>query len=205
MNLCIEAIRNDPNIPIGQKTLIDKALPKPFCFNKKKVKAIVMGADPSNFSNHGSTVFLDFVFGIGSDDSRYFRDILKNLNQVGLHLEHIYVQNLVRNYMPDETGKSKHWEIFADKWVDGLKVELHGIDKKREIPVLVTAERIMKFLVVDGYQLLRARSIYDCSVNPIPSGMNKLGRPLIPLYRHQDYQLEKRDKYRTSLKDLLNE
>ena len=28
-------------------------IPKPFCFNKNKVKAFVLGADPTNFSDHG--------------------------------------------------------------------------------------------------------------------------------------------------------
>jgi hypothetical protein len=69
--------------------------PKPFVFNKKQVKAFVLGADPTNFSNSGNPVELTYAFGIGQDD-RYFRDIQENQNSLGLHLEDVYIQNLFR-------------------------------------------------------------------------------------------------------------
>lgn len=46
--------------------------PKPFFHNLKQVKAILLGADPSNNSNKGSAVQLQHVFGINGKDKRYF-------------------------------------------------------------------------------------------------------------------------------------
>ena len=46
--------------------------PTPFYYNPKKVEAIVLGADPSNFSDKGERKRLTKVFGIGDGDARYF-------------------------------------------------------------------------------------------------------------------------------------
>jgi len=73
------------------------------CFNPAKIKAFVLGCDPTNFSDIGKTVELDYVFGIGRDH-RYFSGILSNLQLLGLHLEDLYIQNLVIEYSDEETG-----------------------------------------------------------------------------------------------------
>jgi len=173
-------------------------IPKPFCFNKSKIKAFVLGADPSNFSDHGKTVYLDTVFGIGSGDHRYFEGILRNLKEIGLGLEDIYVQNLVQEYLPDETSKLKDWEKYADKWVHISKSEFDDIDKSCKTPVLVTAERIMKYLFSETPPV---EEIYNGNIE-IPFNDNKLSRPLIPFYRHPKYSLNERNSlYRDNLKN----
>jgi len=60
-------------------------IPKPFFHDLKKVKAILLGADPSNKSDNGKTVQLEYVFGIGGKDQRYFMGIEKNLAALGLN------------------------------------------------------------------------------------------------------------------------
>jgi len=88
-------------------------IPSPFCINNKKVKAIILGCDPSNRSENGETKKLFTVFGIGTGDHRYFREILKNLKQIGIALEDIYVQNVIPYYM-----KKKHQKILS-----GMKLQ----------------------------------------------------------------------------------
>jgi len=59
--------------------------PSPFCFNPSKIKAFVLGCDPTNFSDNGKPVGLNYVFGIGQDHW-YFSDILSNLQLTGVQL-----------------------------------------------------------------------------------------------------------------------
>ena len=54
-------------------TIIDGIDPKPFCFNKKRVKAFVLGADPTNKSNRGKRIDLDYVFGIGQHAGYFWK------------------------------------------------------------------------------------------------------------------------------------
>ena len=148
--------------------------PKPFCYNKSKIKAFVLGADPTNFSDQGKAVQIDTVFGIGSGDHRYFDGILKNLEVIGLGLKDIYVQNLIHEPLESETAKNDDWEIHADNWLSITKAEFDKVDKSRKIPFLVTAERIMKFLVPS---VPRAREIYNGDTF-IPFHNNLLDRPI---------------------------
>lgn len=69
--------------------------PKPFFSDIKKVKAILLGVDPSNNANKGSAVQLEYVFGIEGKDKRYYIGIDKNLAAIGLSRNDIYVQNLI--------------------------------------------------------------------------------------------------------------
>jgi hypothetical protein len=202
IDISIDRIKNDSNIPDHQKDFLDIPLPNPFFFDKNDVKAIILGADPSNFSNYGKPLLLSTVFGIGSDP-RYFRGILKNLNIIGLHLEDIYVQNVVQNYMSDETGKNKYWEVFAIHWMQNLREELKLFDNTESIPVLVTAERIMKFLVKDEKFIGNARSLYSQKACPIPKEVSKLNRALIAFYRHNVYKLSRKQIYADSLKSFF--
>lgn len=81
--------------------------PTPFCYNPKQLRAIVLGADPSNFTEKGERKILTKAFGIGDSDSRYFHGILKNLKEVGLGLEDIYVDNLIQDYLEFESSDYK--------------------------------------------------------------------------------------------------
>ena len=67
------------------------------------VKAIVLDADPSW---NGRTKEVETVFDIDPQNgSPFFNPILKNLQCLGLTLDTIYVQNLVKNYFTLETSK----------------------------------------------------------------------------------------------------
>lgn len=178
--------------------------PQPFCYDKKKIKTFVLGADPSNFSNKGKTNYLPTVFGIGTSDSRYFKTILDNLKQIGINLDEIYVQNLIREYLTEETSHNKDWEIIAKSKIKERKKEFDKIDPACKIPVLVTAERILKFLLNNPDTLQKPSEYYNFAKDlPIKAFHNKLGRPLLPFYRHYRYILtnNKWNKYLTKLKN----
>ena len=188
-----------------------KSIPIPFCYNLMKVKAFVLGADPSNFSIEGKTTkVLTTVFGIGEGDARYFSGILTNLSEVGLSLEDIYVQNLVRNYLIFETSKNHAvWLQFAKVWVQRLKEEFDSVDNSRKTPVLVTAEVIFRFLNPEMVKC-RAMEIYTFEGQYLirqllNSKENRLGRPVIPFYRHLNYRLCKEEfkGYKEFIKSVL--
>ena len=178
--------------------------PKPFFTDLKKVKAILLGADPSNNSDKGKTVQLEYVFGINGKDKRYFTGIARNLKAINLSQDEIYAQNLIRDYLPEETSKNKNWEATAEKWVEILKKELDSFDPERKIPVLVTAQVIFEALT--DKKLPSPKEIYlsraDGIVQP---NENRLGRTLLPFYRHFTYSLEKEEyeKYRESVRRLV--
>ncbi|MBN2614860.1 MAG: hypothetical protein JXR71_04140 [Bacteroidales bacterium] len=180
---------------------------KPFCLNPKKFKVFVLGADPSNKTINGKEANqLEYAFGILSDETRYFEGILKNLNRIGLHLEDLYVQNVIPEYLNEETGNNKDWEKQADKWLPHLKKELEYVEPLKKKPVFITAERIMKFLVNDGFTLPKAESIYSEQAGElfvVDQADNKLERNLIAFYRHPKYNLSKNEHYRNLLVELL--
>ncbi len=182
-----------------------ESLPAAYCYNRHRFKAFVLGADPTNFTNKNKTVKLRYAFGIGSGDNRYFDRILKNLEQVGLTIKDVYVQNLVQEYLEKETGKNPKWVKHAKQWVDRTWIELDDLDPGKEIPVLVTARSIMLFLHhMDHIPL--AQTIYSCYWDiPFPSETNKLNRPLIPFYRNLNYRLDKPEweEYRDKVRSLL--
>ena len=176
---------------------------KPFCLNPKQFKVFVLGADPSNKTINGKEAKqLEYAFGILSDEPRYFEGILKNLNRIGLHLEDLYVQNLISEYLEEETSNMKDWETYADKWLPILKAEFKHVDKLKRKPVLVTAERIMKYLVKKNFTLPKAAEIYSEQAGElfvVDKADSKLERDLIAFYRHPEYQLKNQDKYRKLL------
>jgi hypothetical protein len=178
--------------------------PQPFCFNPTKIKAFVLGCDPTNFSDNGKPVVLNHAFGI-SQDHRYFSDILANLQLIGLHLEDLYIQNMVTEYLDEETGKNKNWEAEADKHLAARKAEFDTIDPTGQIPVFLTAERLYQFLLEVGERKWKASELYALkSEIPIPPNANNLERPLIPLYRHFRYNLMKWLDYSNKLRKYLN-
>lgn len=178
--------------------------PTPFCYNSKNVKAIVLGADPSNFTDKGNRKILTKAFGIGDGDARYFQGILKNLNAVGLGLEDIYVDNLIQDYLEFESSNYKLWEPVAKQNISKCLIRLDSIDKKRELPVFLTTEVLHK--VLTKIDFISAKQFYlHPEVIPIPSEKNKLLRRLIPFYRHKDYNLhiDRWKNYRLKIKEIL--
>lgn len=180
--------------------------PTPFYFNPNQVRVIVLGADPSNFSDKGERKILTKVFGIGDGDSRYFQGILKNLKEVGLDFESIYVDNLIQDYLDFESSDYKLWEPIARKNIPDCLARLDSIDKKRKLPVFLTTEVLYKVLI--NTQPISAAEIYtQPELIPIPAEANELKRPLIPFYRHQDYSMliQKWNLYRLRIMKILSE
>jgi len=161
-----------------------KEIPKPYCLNLNRVKAFVLGADPTNPSGKK----FEYVFGINSGDRRYFSAIERNLSEVGLSLGQIYVQNLIPEYLDKPTSENKNWESSAEKWHPLIKTEFDDIDETKQIPVLVTAERIFKYL--NNSKTPKAKEIYSGNLE-VPFLNNKLERPVIPFYRNFYYSLYK--------------
>lgn len=161
--------------------------PKPYYQDLRKVKAIILGADPST----GGKIQFEYVFGIDSKDNRYFASIERNLAVIGLARKDIYVQNMIQDYLIDETSKNKDWEKIAESWVPTLLKELDAFDPNRKIPVLVTAERIFNFLM--DSKIYSAKEIYKGDIPLSNFETNKLNRQLIPFYRHFYYSLKKEE------------
>lgn len=160
-------------------------LPKAF-IGKSKIKAIVLGCDPSNVTYDKR---FEYVFGLEKRDSVYFKGILSNLDQLGLSLDDVYVQNIIQNYFKVETSKNKNWYECATLWLEYLKREL---DEKfdRNIPVLVTSWEILKVLI--GKNVIKeysAESIY-LERRVFRESENYLGRKVICLFRHRKYDLK---------------
>lgn len=178
--------------------------PTPFCYNPKKVKAIVLGADPSNFSNKGNRKILTKVFGIGDGDARYFQGILKNLKEIGLGLEDIYADNVIQDYLDSETSKNKDWYQIANQNISKLKKRLDNLDKSKRIPVLLTAEKIYIVLLNEGIPRKKPSELYTSkSIVPILAKENKLKRPLIPFFRNQKYSLKLHPNYEDKIKLII--
>jgi hypothetical protein len=176
---------------------------KPFCFNKSQIKVFVLGADPTNFSDKGKPAELFYAFGIGQNPN-YFRLILANLNQIGFHLEDVYIQNLCTQHLDAETSDIKDWANRVKKYIPGLKKEFDKIDKSRRLPVFLTAEVLYKALLNNGIIPKTAKDIYKSDEIVIPAEKNKLGRPLIPFFRHPAYNYENQVNYFRKLSEYLS-
>jgi hypothetical protein len=178
-------------------------IPKSFCFNKSRIKAFVLGADPTNFSKDNKRVELTYAFGIGQNPN-YFRVILDNLNLLGIHLEDVYIQNLVPEYQEQETGKNK---VFIEKAKESAKLiasEFNKVDPTKKIPVFLTAESIYKALITNKKNIFSAESIYNLNADvPIKASLNLLCRPLIPLFRHKKYSLSNWPGYVNRIEKIL--
>ncbi|MDA8972697.1 hypothetical protein N9H15_02380 [bacterium] len=193
--------------------IVDLPYPKAYPgegLNPLAIKGIVLGCDPSNFSNKdGSTRELETVFGIEGKgkDKRYFTGILKNLSQVGLTLENIYVQNLCRNYFTQVTSKNKQWNQAAQLWAATLKKELEDLKIPKSVPVFLTSMELYRALLNSGVMDDKAEVLYKEAqlLQPIASKDNLLGRPLFMLFRggNGKYSLEKWPAYKAQIHDLL--
>jgi hypothetical protein len=178
-------------------------LPLPYRGNEK-IKAILLGADPTNNGNKAKPGLkvLDTVFGIGSDFERdFFAPQKINIETIKLKLENLYIQNVCRNYFSEETSKNKKWQKFGEIWVEFLKRELDELDPG--LPVLVTAEKIMKLLVPDAPG---AKELYLMNTKT-PLFSEKLNRKIFPLYRNPNYflTLNKFKEYKDYLINSINE
>lgn len=200
----IHSIKSDVNLTISCLDTIEYPLPKSFLPDDiTQLKAIVLGSDPSNFSKDGKTNKIQKVFDIGGD-KRYFNTINQNLFEIGLSIENVFVQNMVRNYMDYETASNTKWELFAIKWLPYIRQELEMVDPQNRLPVLVTAEVILKFLVYDTYVLGKPTDYYTLiKTIPIRPSENRLERNLIPFYRSQFYLLKKQDQYKEKIKSII--
>jgi hypothetical protein len=180
-------------------------LPKAYCpSDKNKIKAFILGADPSNFCGDNMTIKVNVVFGIG-ENSRYFNCIHQNLEQLGLSLDNVYVQNVVRNYMYREARSNPYWNQFAEGWFPYLAEEFEMIDPFKKLPVFVTDERALKFLLHDSYDIGMPGEYYSGEkFIPVLPEDNKLERNLVPLYRHPAFRLEKQEYYKNKIIEFIS-
>lgn len=170
--------------------IYDYPFPKPYCKDKKTVRAIYLGCDPSNNYVHD----MKYVFMIGHEHSKFnsFKKFHKtNLNEVGLDWDSVYTQNICRNYFSKETSANlTFWRKAAVWWLERLKRELDQFPK--DIPVLLTSQYLHEVLVNGSDSLIKAVEYYKLRREiPIPPTKNVLDRPLIPLYRGKNPNLKK--------------
>lgn len=155
-----------------------------------EIKAIILGADPTHIVGN-CPVRMEKVFGLEkAEDSPYWRGINKNLQQIGLTLDNVYVQNVCRNYFDRETSKNEKWEeIATNYWIPLLKEEL---DRRFEIkvPILMTTQFILWAALENDRKKFKAKDLY-CGHKCIPGEDNKFKRSLYAIYRHPYYSLNK--------------
>ena len=79
------------------------------------------------------------------------------------------------------------------------------LDPERIIPVFLTSEELYKVLLNPEDKRLKATQLYNSPETlPIPAEYNLLGRPLIPLYRHWNYNLKRWPQYSEQVKCLFD-
>jgi hypothetical protein len=180
-------------------------IPEPFIGNSEKLKAIVLGCDPTAFNKNKIRIKFDTVFGLGGNDLRYFAGIQSNLLSIGINLEEIYVQNLITEYQKYESSKNKEWHITSQKFISARVTEFDTIDPMRILPVLLTSELLYKALLNNGEKRIAAKDFYNGKVSiPITPDQNKLYRPLIPFYRHRKYNLRNQGEYVRKLQSIFS-
>jgi hypothetical protein len=163
--------------------------PKPH--TPENPRAFVLGCDPTAFNKNGEPIEFETVFNIGPKDKRYFSGILSNLNHLGLTLDDVYVQNLVTDYLDMETSRNKKvWKQKALESIAGRKKEFDQADPGGQLPVFLTSWLLYDVLLNDDLPRKSPKELYE-SAEVIPPSQNKLGRPLIPLFRHHEYKYQK--------------
>jgi hypothetical protein len=179
-------------------------LPKLYCSNTNNIRAFVLGCDPTAFDKNNNRLEFKKVFGLEKEGNPYFAGILSNLNLIGITLNDIYVQNLITEYQEFESSKNKEWMKTASDSIPSRKVEFDKIDPSKTIPVFLTSELLYKALLIEGQPKHKAIEFYKKpELIPIPAEANKLGRPLIPLYRHYTYNLNGKPEYIQRLTALI--
>lgn len=176
-----------------RKYYLPLGIPHEYSVKSSKVKAIVIGADPSNFDSSGNTRVYSHVFDIMGKGATLFGDIKDNLRTVGLDKINIYVQNLVRNYMTLDASVKMMWPHFAELWKPLLKSDLDILDPKRELPVFVTEEYVLDALLNPGEERLKQPIDYYVNGTIIEPDQNILNRSLVPCftgaYAYTDFPL----------------
>lgn len=168
---------------------------------KNKIKAILLGADPTNdgIKTDKGLKPLKTVFGIDSDYEKFFfAPQIINLNALEIDKDNFFIQNVCRNYFKDQTGNNKKWGAVAELWLKYLKEE---IDMYPNIPVLITAEKIIKVLTKTT---IKAKLLYDNPEKYLPLYSESLQREVYPFYRHPKYYLSNNSTYRNYLRKKLN-
>jgi hypothetical protein len=178
--------------------------PKPHIPPKASIKAFVLGCDPTAFDKKRNRRVFNYVFDI-EGDKWYFDGILKNLEAVGLCMDCIYVDNLVTGYQEEETAKNKNWGSIAAREIPLRKQEFDAIDPSGKLlPVFLTSQHLYKVLLNEGIQPKTPTAIYKGAI-PVKAEDNKLGRPLVALYRHYKYAVDKHPVYQEMIKkNILN-
>ncbi len=197
----LQIINNIKSNPDLFKQYIDLPIPAPYFSSGDNIKAIVLGADPSNFSDSGETRIMKTVFDLPKLD--YFRSIITNLNCIGLNLEGVYVQNVVRNYCTVETAKNKQWFEFVELWKPLLKEDLDKLDPERKLPVFATTIYVFKALINNKSKILEPARLYYEQLKYHTPEENYLERKLIPCFRHMDYPYAKWEKFKDFVKTMI--
>jgi hypothetical protein len=177
--------------------------PLPFHGNAQPLKAFVLGCDPTAFDKNKNLLQFEYVFDIGCDE-RYFAGVLANLKEIGLNLEDIYVQNLVTDYQEKETSTNIAWKENAEAIIPARKDEFDKIDPSKKLPVFLTSELLYKVLLNGDEKRKKAGELYASDEVEIPAEKNKLGRPLIALYRHRAYSLKQHPAYLERVRNFLS-
>lgn len=154
---------------------------------KEKIKAILIGADPTNNGLRSSGLIeLDYVFGINSVyENIFFKIQNTNLEAISLSKENCYIQNLCRNYFTLQTTYNKYWYVTADIWKKYLKEELLALNPS--IPILATSNEVFTCLTGEKKPFIR---IYKLEKEPIFYS-EYLGRTVLALFRGIAYILYK--------------
>lgn len=163
---------------------------------KNKIKAILLGADPTNNGTKKSPgrKILKTVFGV-NEFEEFFKPQELNLRSIGLDKDNLFIQNVCRNYFIDETSKNRKWNEIAKLWLEYLINELDIFDPERRIPVLATSEVILKLL---SEKVLKASDIYKHCIK-FDFNETLLGRDIYAFYRHPKYLLHKNVEYKDFL------
>lgn len=183
----------------GDIYLHSEYLPEAYCENIENVKAVVLGCDPSNKNGE------KFSKAFGLDKTmKYFTNINRNLEKIGLCKSEVYIDNLCKNYFTKETYDNERlWLEIANKfWTPYLKDELDKLFPLT-IPVLVTSDILLETLCYKGCYHKTKNEIYYRECIHIKANQNKLERNLIPLFRHYKYSLRNWVNYTDYVKKLL--
>lgn len=173
-------------------------LPKAYVGNDS-IRVIILGADPTFPTK---ICEYDHVLDLNNSDSPFKKGIELNLNELGLNLQNVYVQNLVRNFFNIETIMNPVWKDCAPLWMDLLKRELdHEFD--RNIPILATSWKTIQ--VITGTTIsdnLTGQSIYNDN-RIINENENFFGRKLIAFFHNKIYNLSNWPDYKSAIKKIL--
>lgn len=179
--------------------------PKPYYPEISNVKAIYLGCDPTNTKYNNR---FDYVFALPDGVGYHFENFVaaqsRQLSLINLTWGDVYTQNLCQNYFTKESSDNPDWNCAAEYWIKILTAELEQFDKN--IPVLLTSELLYQVLLKNKVKRVNPINIYNNPETiPIPPDDNKLGRPLIPLYRPSRYNLKLWKEYRAKVTEVINE